>query len=475
MHKRTFSTTTPQTSFGTQPSMFGQANTSTPSFSFGGSQPAAAQSTPAFGAQQASPFGQPAAATQSSFSFGSTAPSTTPFGASSATTAKPSFSFGSNTQTNASGFGAQAPSTQAPSSFSFGGNTQQAAPAFGAQSTSQPQSTLNFGSNTQAANPSFGALTSTNQPSSSFSFGSNAQNSTSLFGAQTAQSKPAFSFGSTPQNAMPNAFGGQPQANNQSSFGGNANIPNQKSELQIWQELALIKAKWDTKSPLCYFKHFFYNMVHPDEVHRYVKPAEIDPALWAEAMRNNPDPSCMVPALAVGFDDVRKRMESQYRQCAIYKSRLEAMTAKLEQLQRKHTLETLTRLAEHKRRHVDLTRRTIQFMKNSQLLRSKGFPVQGDEEMLRIQLEKLDNILRQPSEFTDKLNPLWSQIQQIRNHQDHAREMPEKWALVSEKDVQAVSEVLSLQHDGLAHIIAICQKDVQDLNAMLQASSTTVS
>jgi hypothetical protein len=36
-------------------------------------------------------------------------------------------------------------------------------------------------------------------------------------------------------------------------------------------------------------------------------------------------------------------------------------------------------------------------------------------------------------------------------------------------------QVLSLQHDGLAHIIAICQKDVQDLNAMLQASSTTVS
>jgi hypothetical protein len=80
-------------------------------------------------------------------------------------------------------------------------------------------------------------------------------------------------------------------------------------------------------------------------------------------------------------------------------------------------------------------------MKNSQLLRSKGFPVQGDEEKLRMQLENLDNLLKQPSEFTDKLNPLWSQIQQIRDHQDHTTDMPEKWALVSEKDVQAVSEV----------------------------------
>lgn len=101
-------------------------------------------------------------------------------------------------------------------------------------------------------------------------------------------------------------------AQNQSTFGANANIPNQQQlDQNTWQQLALIKAKWDTKSPLCYFKvstgshtttiatrsdhpslqHFFYNMVHPDEVHRYAKPADMDPYLWAEAMRNNPDPT----------------------------------------------------------------------------------------------------------------------------------------------------------------------------------------
>jgi hypothetical protein len=40
----------------------------------------------------------------------------------------------------------------------------------------------------------------------------------------------------------------------------------------------------------------------------------------------------MVPALAVGFDDVRKRMESQYRQCALYKSRLEVIIHSLKLL-----------------------------------------------------------------------------------------------------------------------------------------------
>jgi hypothetical protein len=35
----------------------------------------------------------------------------------------------------------------------------------------------------------------------------------------------------------------------------------------------------------------------------------------------------MVPTLAVGFDDVRKRMEGQYRTCAVFKERLEVSTS----------------------------------------------------------------------------------------------------------------------------------------------------
>jgi hypothetical protein len=39
-----------------------------------------------------------------------------------------------------------------------------------------------------------------------------------------------------------------------------------------------------------------------------------------------PFPFSMVPTLAVGFDDVRKRMEGQYRTCAVFKERLEVST-----------------------------------------------------------------------------------------------------------------------------------------------------
>ena len=53
-------------------------------------------------------------------------------------------------------------------------------------------------------------------------------------------------------------------------------------------------------------------------------------------------------------------------------------------------------------------------MKNSQLLRSKGFSVQADEDHLRLQLEKTEAHLQRSEEFNEKLNQLWQQIQQIK-------------------------------------------------------------
>jgi hypothetical protein len=83
-------------------------------------------------------------------------------------------------------------------------------------------------------------------------------------------------------------------------------------------------------------------------------------------------------------------------------------------------------------------------MKNSQLLRSKGFSVQADEDTLRLQLEQAEAHLQRSAEFNEKLNQLWMHIQQIRDQQ-RDREVEEKWTLANDKDVLAISEV-SIHH-----------------------------
>jgi hypothetical protein len=79
-------------------------------------------------------------------------------------------------------------------------------------------------------------------------------------------------------------------------------------------------------------------------------------------------------------------------------------------------------------------------MKNSQLLRSKGFPIQVDEDKLRLQLEKAEIELQRSEQLNGSLNNLWNQVQDIRDNQ-RAAVLNEKWAFTNEKDVQAISEV----------------------------------
>ncbi|CAO3696463.1 unnamed protein product [Rhizopus stolonifer] len=54
------------------------------------------------------------------------------------------------------------------------------------------------------------------------------------------------------------------------------NIPSQD---HVWRELALVSAKFDTTSPLCHFRHYFYNIVPRNEMHLYVRPPNQDEQL----------------------------------------------------------------------------------------------------------------------------------------------------------------------------------------------------
>jgi len=49
---------------------------------------------------------------------------------------------------------------------------------------------------------------------------------------------------------------------------------------------------WHSGSQNCVFQHFFYNLVAPEQVGLYQRPANwTNQALWERAMRENPDPT----------------------------------------------------------------------------------------------------------------------------------------------------------------------------------------
>jgi nuclear pore complex protein Nup54 len=66
-----------------------------------------------------------------------------------------------------------------------------------------------------------------------------------------------------------------------------------------------------------------------------------------------------VPVLAIGFDDILKRMEIQSKQLESHQDIIKRISERLNTVHRQYVLGTLVRLEEHKRRHADFTQRLL--------------------------------------------------------------------------------------------------------------------
>ncbi|ORZ12727.1 nucleoporin complex subunit 54-domain-containing protein [Absidia repens] len=464
-------------------------------------------------------FGQTPAST--STGFGSTAPATG-FGAApkpggftfggntSNTTAPASSLFGGASSTTATtpAFGAPAASTATPANPqqpSLFGATSAAAPTFGVTATSQPQQQQQtgfgggglFGGGTSQAT----AATTTATPSlfgasntNTSLFGGNTSNTTanttsSLFGASA--NKPAttpFGFSSTGSSF-----------NNMNSLQGNMNnmtpqqrdqmiyqllVQKNKEELEqkgqrtlnditpenMWQSLALMKSWWDPESPTCKFKTYFYNTVPAQEVHLYQRPPNQDQKAWDDAQKKNPDPTCMVPTLAIGFSDIDKRMEAQNLLSQAHKAKLQEINDKVKKLQETTLLENANKLMEAKRQYMEITQRVIRFLKHTQVLRQKGLSITPEEEMMRTRFESIQDQLQQSEQFHGTLSQMWAQLQLIKEsgRKYGSVDGVYEWDSVSPSHVEEITKILDEQQRGIQHTIDVLQRDAKDAQSLQQ-------
>ncbi|KAF9933533.1 hypothetical protein BGZ67_004223 [Mortierella alpina] len=456
-------------------------------------------------------FGAPAAAPAAGGLFGASA---APAAGTSLFGAKPAVPAGSL-------FGASAPASGAPAAGGlFGATASSAAPAtggfFGAQSTAPAAGGL-FGSTAPAASAAggggglFGTPASTaggglfGNPATSTAGGglfggmqSAAPATGGLFGAAPATggfgtsafgAKPATGgmFGST-TTAAPAAgslFGAAPKPFGNSTLGASTSnapalpsfgtslasgprqqyvIGNVKPQIPVWQNLLYIKNAWDPTHPNCQFKHFFYNFVHPDDVNKYGPPPNVDVYEWRQALEECPDRECMVPALAVGFEDLKKRMECQNDMTDMQRIKLDEIEFKMNEIMQFHLLQTASKVREFKRRHIQLAQRVLTLMKRVQILRNRGVPIRADEEVLRVRLENALEQLRNPAHFRGKITELWAQIQILK---DSKRLHPTgSYDVSDEAQLEVIGKVLQDQQAGLQHITTILQQDMQDIETL---------
>lgn len=190
-------------------------------------------------------------------------------------------------------------------------------------------------------------------------------------------------------------------------------------EPSVLEQIEKLQRAWDPSSPQCAFQFFFYNRVGQQEALLYEKPARIEQSRWDDAISGRPDDT-HVPALAIGFTDLQKRVSVQETAVAQYRKRMHEIDEKLAALSQRHDLHTTVKISQMKMRHRKLVHRTLALAARIQVLRSRGYVLRPDEEVLKKKLEQLHKEVDDPAVF-GRINEIWARLTVLR---ERAKTLP---------------------------------------------------
>ncbi|KAF8241135.1 hypothetical protein L208DRAFT_1229414 [Tricholoma matsutake] len=350
-------------------------------------------------------------------------------------------------------------------------------------------SSLSINTNTSSTTPSAPTTTNTNPPLFGGTLGQQPQQQQapapgSLFSqtSQNQQQRPSL-FGNLGQSTTglgqpAGGLGGSALSTNSLLSTRGAGVPAQQQADAYAQQAKLVQGMesiynaWNAASPQCRFQHIFYNLVDPSQVSLYRQPPNVTAEVWEKATRENPDPTRLVPVVAIGFDDLRERVEAQARQADDHKTRIKDIKARLDALTERHTLSNVSRLQRAAAQQTQLTQRLLAFIQHLHLLipAIRSSSIRPEEEQLRGKLEEIEEDVKR-GRIKGKLNELWALIGAVnaareRGGGKNAGKTGE-WAVVDEDGLAQIAQILSEQQAGLAHLTKILQRDLKDLAVIM--------
>ena len=128
-------------------------------------------------------------------------------------------------------------------------------------------------------------------------------------------------------------------------------------------------------------------MVHPSEVSLYTLPQ--NDLLAQQAVENNPDSTCMVPVLALGFEDIQRRRAEQIKTNEAHAIKIQEAEEKILELKKTHHLESTVKFEQYSKKQQELTQRVIAMMKMVHVIKHKGLSIKPEEEAIKSKLDLL--------------------------------------------------------------------------------------
>ncbi|TQS38149.1 hypothetical protein Golomagni_01351 [Golovinomyces magnicellulatus] len=342
------------------------------------------------------------------------------------------------------GFGQTQQSQQPQQSLSLFGtlgqptqNQQQGGGLSGGLSSDQRNQSSQFGSS------QFGAFGQSNQPQ---------QQSSTTFG----QSQPSQQL----QPLLQLGKSGIWQPNSSLS-------PQERS---VPEQMEAVLEKWNSLSPNCAFKYYFYNKVDDNMAPYYRPGVNEDPKAWNEALSKKPDKG-YIPVLCVGFAQIGERIKLQQRNLANFNARLHEINSSLSQMMRDHETRNSIKALDARRKHVVLKQRCLALATKVQVLRNRGYALGGDEEDLKIKLLALERQVNDPA-LGARGEEIWARMIAVQERAKFLNQETRKAGLevtnpMDEEFTRRAKKILEDYHTQLVHLSSELDSIKQDYEEWL--------
>ncbi|GMF14854.1 unnamed protein product [[Candida] boidinii] len=414
----------------------------------------------------------------------------------SGTTAKPASGFafgGSSTGTAAtSGLGGATGGSlfgNKPSLGGISGNTggslfggQQQQQQQQQQQTQQSISTAPVSNQQTSSQPSF--AWSSNQNSNSNSSTANNKLNTSA----NNQYNTLFGYGNNNNNNTTSNNLLMGNNNNNNNANNNTYVPT------INDQLMKVKNSWDPNSPQCATKTYFYNKIASNEmISNYQRPDDQLPEEWEKAMANRPKNYNSIPVKAKGFEDLLKRSNLQIEHIKQSRLILNQINENLTKLSEKHDLDTVSRLLACKVKHKNLSKRLLKIAIILSVLKSKGYPLTNDEELLSQEFDKLLKSVDDPIGLA-RSNELWARLSNLKERSKNLSQQLKRLEALDKNSTEfnsllgnssasnlnssintddssaitiaKITDVLSKQQQGIQFLYEILEKDKETVSKL---------
>jgi nuclear pore complex protein Nup54 len=183
-------------------------------------------------------------------------------------------------------------------------------------------------------------------------------------------------------------------------------------EKSIPDQVSTLFEKWNPLSSNCAFQHYFYNHVPEEQAPYYAPSAGEDGVKWEEALKKKPSPGA-IPVLARGPLSIGRRLETQAVWVRGIQTRLHELNDVLTRRLQEHDLQYSVRAAEARRKHIVLSRRCLSLATKVQVLRNRGYAMDGAEEALKVKLQKLEKLAFDPM-VSGRQEEIWARMSVIR-------------------------------------------------------------